>query len=231
MAKKRKRRKKYIKINRRLFYFILAILLIGNLVAIIQNWQSIADFTGLSSGKFYTENKITIIGKRTETNYGKEIERAAKEFDIPANYLKALASLECSGNKPPGKRFERHVYHKLKKVKAGTLSKFENLTHNMLKNTPDDALKNLATSWGPFQLMGYKCIHLGVYVKDIRGEKAVWWGTKWIKETYGNYLKSKRYSDAFHIHNTGREYPKLGKTKTHDPNYVSNGLKFMQFFN
>jgi len=206
-------------------------MLLGDLIAIVQNWNAISGFLGISTGRMYNQNKIEVIGQRTETNYGTEIERAAKEFNLPANYLKALAALECSGNKPSGKRYERHVYHRLKDLKEGKISNFENLTPEMLKNTPDDALKNLATSWGPFQLMGYKCTLLGVYVNDIRGENAVWWGAKWIRATYGGYLDQKRYSDAFHIHNTGKELPKIGKPRTHDPNYIANGIKFMHFFN
>jgi hypothetical protein len=32
------------------------------------------------------------------------------------------------------------------------------------------------------------------------------------------------------MHNAGSPFPKNGKTKTHDPNYVKNGLKWMNYF-
>ena len=78
--------------------------------------------------------------------------------------------------------------------------------------------------------MGYKCLQLGVNVNDIRGDEALDWGAKWIKLEYGHLLKKKRYKDAFHYHNTGSLYPKSGPPKTYHPDYVSNGLKYMNYF-
>ena len=43
----------------------------------------------------------------------------------------------------------------------------------MIHDASDDALKNLATSWGPFQLMGYQVIPLDLNIADIRGDEAV----------------------------------------------------------
>jgi hypothetical protein len=100
----------------------------------------------------------------------------------------------------------------------------------MLEDASDEALKNLARSWGPFQLMGYKCVQLGVNVKDIRGEDALELGVKWIDKEYGHLLKNKRYRDAFHYHNTGRLYPADNKVLTHDPLYVEKGLQYIQEF-
>ncbi len=58
----------------------------------------------------------------------------------------------------------------------------------------------------------------------------MYYAVKWIKLTYGQSLKEKNYRDAFHIHNTGRKYPKFGGAQTHDPNYVENGLRFKRIF-
>ena len=101
----------------------------------------------------------------------------------------------------------------------------------MLKDASDDALRNLATSWGPFQLMGYKCFELGIKVSDIRGESSIDWSVKWISDSYGNYLKNERYADAFHIHNTGRPIPKSGRHLTYNKDYVEKGLDYMNYFN
>ncbi|NQW42901.1 MAG: hypothetical protein HQ463_05660 [Bacteroidetes bacterium] len=163
-------------------------------------------------------------------NYGASIDSCAAVFKISSAYLKALCMLECGGRKIFDERFEPHVYEKLKQVKFGTLSNYENVTKAILEDANDDALKNLASSWGPFQLMGYKCILLDIKIKDIRGENAVFYGTKWIEMTYGNYLKSKKYKDAFHIHNTGRLYPSIGFARTYDPDYCARGKKYMAFF-
>lgn len=167
---------------------------------------------------------------RVEENYGKAIDSCAKIFNLNSRYIKSLTCLECSGRTDRPNRFEKHVYKRLKKVREGKLTDYEGVTTQMLADASDDALKNLATSWGPFQIMGYKCLHLNINVADLRGNDAVYWGVKWINMEYGHLLKKGRYRDAFHYHNTGRVYPANGKPTTYDPNYVSNGLEYMKYF-
>lgn len=163
-------------------------------------------------------------------NYKDDVEKAAKEFDLPASYLMALIILECSGKKDIKPRFEKSIYKKLKQLKNKEITKFENLTYSTVKNADDDALRNLASSWGPFQLMGYKCTFLDIKLKEMRGEKAIYYGAKWINITYGDYLRAAKYKDAFHIHNTGEEYPSDDNPKTYDPDYVTKGLEYMEYF-
>lgn len=163
-------------------------------------------------------------------NYGHTIDSAAELYGISSSYLKALCMLECSGRKMFVQRFEPHVYKRLKKVKFGELSNYEHVTKDMLEDANDEALKNLASSWGPFQLMGYKCLLLGIKVRDIRGDDAVVYGAKWIQMTYGEYLKAKQFKHAFHIHNTGKPFPINGRSLTYDKDYISRGLKYMEYF-
>lgn len=163
-------------------------------------------------------------------HYGGQIDSAAAVFNIPPAYLKALCMLECSGRQVFEPRFEPHVFRKLKQVKFGNLSNYEHVDASMLADANDDALRNLASSWGPFQLMGYKCLLLGIKVRDIRGEQAVFYGTQWIDMTYGKYLRAGRFRDAFHIHNTGMPFPASGKARTHDPLYCKRGLDYMATF-
>lgn len=165
------------------------------------------------------------VHQRTEHNYGKEVDSMAALYGLPAEYLKALIVLECSGNKPSGKRFERGNYRKLIELRDGERKGFQGLHRRDVSGLSNAALENLATSWGPFQLMGYHCFKLKAQVKDIRGEDAVKWGVKWIHSTYGRYLTSGRFEEAFRIHNTGRP-----NGRTTDPNYVSNGLSHMKYF-
>lgn len=168
--------------------------------------------------------------ERTQKNYGTEVDRLSKEFNLPSDYLKALITLECSGRKEFEPRFERHVYTQLKKVRDRHTNNFGSITNKIIHNASDGALKNLATSWGPFQLMGYQCIELGVNLQDIRGKDALYWGIYWINKQYGKRLRRNEFQDAFHIHNTGKPFPKNGISKTHDPNYIKNGLEYLQYF-
>lgn len=164
--------------------------------------------------------------KRTERNYGKQVERIGEKFNLPVNYLKALIVLECSGRKKIPPRFEKHVFNKLQMVRDGKRKNYEDITKNDIIDASDEALKNLASSWGPFQLMGYKCVRLNLNIKDIRGDSSIYWGIKWIDQEYGEKLRKNKYEEAFRIHNTGNP-----NGKTYDPNYVKNGLKYIEYFN
>lgn len=166
-----------------------------------------------------------------EQNYKDEMADISENLGLPYEYLMSLAVLECGGNKPAGNRFEKHVFNQLKKVRDGHREKYESIRQKDLIQLDDEGLKNLATSWGPFQLMGYKVIQMGLNIKDIRDEEdAALYGAKWIKDEYGNYLAKKKWKDAFHIHNTGKRFPISGRSKTHDPYYVSDGIKYMKYF-
>jgi len=164
--------------------------------------------------------------EKTEKNYGTKVDKIASEFNLPPEYLKALIILECSGRKEVSPRFEKGVFNKLKEVRDGKRGHYEGVKQNDINNASDAALKNLASSWGPLQLMGYKCFELGIRVKDLRGEKALYWGIKWINKEYGDFLRKEKYEEAFRIHNTGKPSGK----PTHDPNYVKKGLDYIDCF-
>jgi len=223
MAKKKKRKK-----NRWL------VILIATYLAIMLLMLFSKDIQQLIPSKYYNSTIVKIKApfyvKRLYENYNNKVDILAKQFNLPAEYLKALIILESSGNNNIPNRFEKHVFTELKKVREGTRKNYENIIQKTIYDASDEALKNLASSWGPFQLMGYKCVLLEINVSDVRGKDALYWGIKWIDLTYGNYLRQEKYRDAFHIHNTGRPYPKTGKPFTHDPNYVSNGIKYMKVF-
>jgi len=167
----------------------------------------------------------TNVYNRTEKNYGKDIDRLAAEFGLPGEFLKALVILESSGRKEVAPRFEKHVFERLKKLRDGKLNRYENLRAHHIKDASDEALRNLASSWGPFQLMGYKCIGLNIKVSDLRGESALYWAIYWIDKEYGDYLRKSKFEEAFRIHNSGSP-----KGKTHDPMYVKNGITYMNYF-
>ena len=169
--------------------------------------------------------------KATWNNYGDDVLKYSKDLDVDPRFALALIALECSGRKEFKPRFEQHVCRRLHAVKSGSLDSYENLTGNHLTDASDAAIQNLATSWGPFQVMGYKCTQLGINVKDLRGDSAVYYGLKWMKANYGSLLKKFRYSDAFHVHNTGRVVPKSGNYQTYDPNYIPKGLSYIRYFN
>ncbi len=166
---------------------------------------------------------------RIEKNYEKAVDKICKELDLPAHYFKALIVLECSGNLPAGKRFEAHVYDKLKQLQKGKIQTYSGLKTKDLKRYSDHELKLLATSWGPLQVMGYHCIALGKSIEHFAGPNALYNSILWCKKTYGHLLKNGNYRDAFHYHNTGKVHPTL-LPQTTDPNYVRRGIAYMENF-
>ena len=165
----------------------------------------------------------------TSRNYSNDICQLSKEYDIPANYLLALITQECSGQRPCPSRYEDHVFKRLQKVRDGSKKQMDrNVTHESIADANDEALRNLATSWGPFQLMGYQSIGLQTTVSQIRGDDSLRYGIAWIKEDYGHLLRQNRYKDAFHWHNAGRTYPNDGQTDS--AHYVANALEYMSYF-
>lgn len=167
---------------------------------------------------------------RIQYVYAQRLDGLSEHFDLPASYLKALLILECSGKYNVPSRYEKHLFAKFKKVRAGTLSSYNGITRKMIKNASDAALKNMATSWGPFQIMGSHALMLGVNVRNLRGFNSLYWGVKWINDNYGDYLRKGKFKDAFHLHNAGKPFPADGVPRTHDPDYVYNGLKYMKYF-
>ncbi|MFM9006070.1 MAG: hypothetical protein ACKOSR_11295, partial [Flavobacteriales bacterium] len=117
-----------------------------------------------------------------EHNYGEQISEIADEMDLPYEYLMALAVLECSGEKPAGQRFEPHVFKEIMKVKNGKRRKYERVKQSDLVSMDDDEIRALATSWGPFQLMGYKVFEIDISIEDLSNdEDACYHGARWIK--------------------------------------------------
>ena len=179
------------------------------------------------SGNSYKNNAGT---DAAIVNYKKDVDKFAKIYHLPSSYLMALIMLESSGRKNIKPRYEKHVYLKLQKFRDGKITKFEDLSRDDVKNLSDNELKKLAKSYGPFQIMGYKAIKLGVDVSELEGKNAIAVGVKWINNEYGNLLRNGQFKDAFHIHNTGRSFPQSGKSETYDPEYVENGLYYIRYF-
>jgi len=122
------------------------------------------------------------------------------------------------------------MFLKLDAVARGKQKSLETVKADHLIGMTDGDLQKLASSWGPFQIMGYKCYEISVDVDALQGKKAVENGAKWINKNYGDYLRKGLYKDAFHIHNTGKPYPRVGSPKTYHKSYVPKGLKYIEEF-
>lgn len=176
------------------------------------------------------KNNQSIGAEEVIESYSEEIYKEAYLLGLNPEYFMALCMLECGGRRPSPSRFEKHVYRRLINLKAGKRTHYEKVTIETLKDANESAIKNLASSWGPFQIMGYKVVQEGILIKDLRGPAAVKHGMKWIANEYGHLLKKDRYSDAFHYHNTGKVIGRDRRIRTHSKTYVSDGRKWMKYF-
>ncbi len=144
---------------------------------------------------------------------------------IPEAYLAALISLETS---PPGnwesKRFEKHIYKRLKELKYSGKT-FGSISRKAVKRRNDGELRQLATSYGPTQLMGYHCLQIGCTIKELSGKYHLQWAIIWMEKQYGKYARRGHWESCFRIHNTGRP-----DGKTYHKGYVKRGLKRMRYY-
>jgi hypothetical protein len=163
-------------------------------------------------------------------NYKTIVDSLSSEFDLPPDYLLALIMLESSGRKKVPVRYEESIYYQLKQLKNGKIDKFENLKQSDLKGVKDKTLKELASSYGPFQIMGYKKYILKIPLDSLKGKRNIYYSIKWINMSYGDMLRNEEFKDAFHFHNAGKRYPLAGDPLTYDPEYVTRGLSYQKYF-
>jgi len=163
-------------------------------------------------------------------NYGSQIQFNANSHDVSTEFLYALCMLECGGARKILPRFEPHVYKRLIRLKNGEIKDYEGITTEQMRLFSDKTIKNMASSWGPLQVMGYHSIHINISLNEFIGDSVVKHSVHWIDKEYGHLLKNQRFQDAFHRHNAGTNYPLLGPPKTHDPQYVNKGLQFMEYY-
>ena len=154
-----------------------------------------------------------------------EITLAVKGTDIDPAYLAALISLESH---PPGnkksKRFEENVYKRLLELKNDGRS-FGRISRSAILNRSDNEIRDLATSFGLTQIMGFHCLDLGCSPDDLKGNYHLQWAAAWMQKNYGKKAKQEDWPSCFRIHNTG--HPR-GETFRKD--YVERGLARMAYY-
>lgn len=154
-----------------------------------------------------------------------EIDKAVRDTEIPASYLAALISLESH---PPGnresRRFEPRVYQRLLELKNEG-KPFARIQRKRLEGLGDSELRELATSYGLTQIMGYHCLDLGCSIRDLAGSYHLLWSVAYIRRHYLGQVIRKEWASCFRIHNTGRAE---GTTSRDD--YAEKGLLRMQYY-
>lgn len=154
-----------------------------------------------------------------------EIDSAVRDTEIPPSYLAALISLESH---PPGnrdsRRFEPKVFQRLLELKNEG-KPFARIARKQVQGLGEAELRELATSYGLTQVMGYHCLDLGCSIRDLAGSYHLLWSVAYIRRHYLNQVIRKEWSACFRIHNTGRAE---GVTSRDD--YAEKGLLRMKYY-
>ena len=149
-------------------WFIAAILLIV-LTFVVQKLYNRYIYT-------HSDANLTAV-ERTWLNYSEDVKEVSTELNLPTNYLLALIALECTGRKEVPSRYESHIFNKLIKVRDGDIESFEGIVQGDIINSNDDALKNLASSWGAFSTHGLSVFASGYKDKGTSGQQiSISWG-------------------------------------------------------
>lgn len=158
--------------------------------------------------------------------FGSLIHDACVGSLVPEDFLGGFVGVEAGVDKngqirTAATRFEPGVYHHLIAVRDGLLHSYDNVTHADIAGANDDAIKNLATSFGITQIMGWHCIHnLNCTIDELRDPNIhLHFAVQLLQITGGAYLRHGDFSSVLHIWNSG-----TANGKTYDPNYVYNAL-------
>lgn len=106
----------------------------------------------------HTKAENRSLAQRILTNLGPRIAAACENSLVPTAFLAGLISVEDARLDSNARRFEQGVFIKLERVRDGKRSKFNGIKQSDISGASDAALKNLATSFGFTQIMGYHVI-------------------------------------------------------------------------
>lgn len=192
-------------------------------------------------------------------HFGDYIDGACEGTSIAPAFVAALVANESGGN-ATATRFEPAVFASLARVTAGQLSAYEPAgirqpigaddlkeycapARQLAANGPVQpvnsfaqslvAMINLATSWGPTQIMGWHALEMGFPLGDLTNLAVHFDRTVQLLEAFfvkypelNNQALSEIYfGRIFRCWNGGSP-----TAKTFDPNYIANGLNRMALY-
>jgi hypothetical protein len=174
---------------------------------------------------------------RIHQRWSSAIQEACRYSSVPEEFLAALIAGESGGNPEGPPRFERRVFRKLCRVRAGELREYAGITHDFLASTEDITLRDWATSWGLTHVMGY---HVARRPGGIEILKVPATHLKFTLGLLGEFVErfqlnpKLEFEEMFRCWNSGAPYddPKTPRIegKTFDPKYVARGLARMEIY-
>lgn len=183
----------------------------------------------------YTEAQARAKAQQIFNRFGLPIHLACENSGVGEEFLAGFIGVEAGIDRtgfirPEAKRFEPGVYRDLIDlrdkgwciVNGKTHDHYSGIRQSQLQGLSDDALRNLATSWGMSQIMGWHCINnLHCSIGDLRNpDKHLFYTIQLLKiGESGKYLLRGDLPSVLRIWNTGN-----ANGKTYHESYVDNAL-------
>jgi hypothetical protein len=183
-----------------------------------------------------TTKESIALAARIGASVGDKIREACRDSIVSPAFLAGLVSVENAPLNPTASRFEKGVYANLKNVRSASRfwnRSYNGITQKQLAGMSDDALVNLATSWGYTQIMGYHVLNnlhrpdsTPATLADLRDPgQHLRFAVQLLEKVARPYLERGMYQSVFRIWNTGSP-----SGETYDPDYVFNALSVLTAF-
>lgn len=177
-----------------------------------------------------TNSQATHLAKQIQAKLGALIAAVCLNTIVHQSFLAGLISVENAKLDASASRFEAHVFKRLKAVRNSLIfwrRSYNGITQAQLAGMSDDALKNLATSWGYTQIMGYHIINnlrkadgSAPTIAELRDHHLhLSFAVQLLEKVAMRYMAAGNWPAVLRIWNSGSP-----NGKTHDPNYVDNAL-------
>lgn len=189
------------------------------------------------SARSRTARENQQLAEKIRLNLHTQIVTATTRTIVRDDFLAGLISVENAQLNPHASRYEAHVFRQLCNVRSN--ARFWNRTYNgvtqkQLRGMSDDAVANLARSWGLTQVMAYHTINNlrdesgnPITVAELRGSRHLHYAVQFMSrsDVAMRQLKNHDYPGVLRIWNTGSP-----TGKTHDAYYVQNALGVMKAY-
>lgn len=173
----------------------------------------------------YTEKQAEAKARQIWERFGSKIAEVCAGTPVTEEFLGGFVGVEAGTShgviSETATRFEPGVFHHLQLVRDGLAKSWSHITTADLQGATDDALHNLATSYGLTQIMGWHMIHdLAGSIADLRDpDKHLGYAVQLLDVVADKYLRLRNWEAVLHIWNSGTP-----TGRTYDPDYVHNAL-------
>ena len=160
-------------------------------------------------------------------NHGQRLKTLTMEYEISWPFVMAMYVMECDGQKECPPIYHEHIFQELKKVQSREKTEYQGIYVHHVIAANDEALRDLATSWGPFQIKGYQVVSIGIPLSQLRTHKQLDSSVIWLSHLYGD-VHIEDCPQVFKKHAVTQIH--RGSTKITPQKYISQACKHMDWF-